>query len=524
MFIERIARRDDLQVADVELAGDLEDLDLHRIAIRRKGVAVAKDHGDEACALAGGGDGVAVHGGIGIGDDGQSILADDLGLLRIHDVGTELRRIGLEGLDRGAQRIDGGVPFRFIGGVGRHETLEQEFIGGGEQVQVEIVLARQFVVEGADEDEGAFGPAQRIEIDALLQVRRQSLEISPALVARGLDGGGQRGQAHGHGIERHGFLPRRIVQRDAILCEQAGGRGVGDGLLVEHLCARLPAHLREAEFRQGERLAHPQFRRSGGPGGMIDDGQRLIDLAGAAIRVGVDEVDVQRLAAAGGRAQEGQHGAGGRLRGQAHAGDEEARAAEVVELHLERGRAAVVRAAMNPTEAGAILEGEALVGVIIGHRAIGRHVGDGDDLEILGRAIHARAYQWQRQQRQRIRLHQQGARGGDVVEVVVRIRADHPVGVDRGPLVRGIGVGQEHEGLGGVAGAAGHVQIVAQRIDAGRQRESMFLVRVIARLRGVVLSIDAAGGLPVRQIIRAHAPGDDDLGATPNQRRGDDLG
>ena len=66
LFIQRIARTDDFQIARVELIADFKHFDLDRIARRRKGLAVAKYHRHIACTLARCRQRVAIDGRVGI--------------------------------------------------------------------------------------------------------------------------------------------------------------------------------------------------------------------------------------------------------------------------------------------------------------------------------------------------------------------------------------------------------------------------------------------------------------------------
>ena len=213
LLVERVARLDDFQIADIKLAGDFEDLHLHRVALRLlvRISAIAEHHGYKARALAGGGDRVAVHSGVGATDHSKIILTDIRILGRIDDVGAEARGIGLEGFHPGVERLDGGIPLRFVCGTGWNELLEQVFLRGGEEIEVEVIFASDFIMENPGEHQRALGTARWVEVETFLEMRRQGLEISFALVAGSLDHGGQRSQLHGGGIQRHGFFPGGIM-------------------------------------------------------------------------------------------------------------------------------------------------------------------------------------------------------------------------------------------------------------------------------------------------------------------------
>ena len=167
-----------------------------------------------------------------------------------------------------------------------------------------------------------------------------------------------------------------------------------------------------------------------------------------------------------------------------------------------------MRAAVDPREALAVLEGEAAVSRV----ALGGGVGGGiraHDFEVLGSAGIAFAHHGQRQQRQGIRFDEEGARRGRVTEFVGGIFPQHLVGTHLRPLIRGVGISHEHIRLRGIVGghviAAGgkDVQIFPQRIDPAGKQEGVFLVGIVTGGGRIVLVINAARGRHVSQKIPA---------------------
>src|SRR5690606_20522781 len=122
-----------------------------------EGEAVAEEQGDVAGARAGGGEGVAVHGGVGVGDGGEGGRPDVDGAGGVGDVGAGLGRVFDEGLDLGGEAVDGAAPGVGVGVVVADDGLERSEVGGAEGVEVEVIFAGDFVHELADEDESADG-------------------------------------------------------------------------------------------------------------------------------------------------------------------------------------------------------------------------------------------------------------------------------------------------------------------------------------------------------------------------------
>ncbi len=134
---------------------------------------------------------------------------------------------------------------------------------------MDVVFARGFVHELADQDHGPDVADVRVEVNALLQVGREQLEVGFPLVLGGGDGDGQGLQADRAGVEQDRLGARRVVQDGAFL----GGAGLRDGLLVEHIGAFLAANGRQAALRHGEGLTHAHGGRTGGPDGEIGHGE-----------------------------------------------------------------------------------------------------------------------------------------------------------------------------------------------------------------------------------------------------------
>ena len=227
------------------------------------------------------------------------------------------------------------------------------------------------------------------------------------------------------------LLTGRIVKCDAVFAQCRIGRRLGDRLLVIDLRALLSTHLWQAELRQRQGFRHPQLRSIRGPFRGVGDGQWLIRLAW------VDETEGEIRPAASGIAQEGQDRPYRRLGGSAR--NIKARLAEIIQFHGQARRAAVMRPAVNPCEALAILESKALVSRILIHGGVRRKV-TADDFDILARAGIAGSYQRQGQERQWMWLHQERASSGGVIEIMRRISPQHFIGMDRGPIIRRIRV------------------------------------------------------------------------------------
>ena len=363
-------------------------------------------------------------------------------------------------------------------------------------------------MEHTFEHQGALAAAHRVKVKPLLQVGRQLLEIRLALVNAGGDRIGQLSQSRR--VDGHGLFPSRIEQGHAVFSRRIR-RILSHGLLVKHLRAFLAADLRQAELRQRQRFAHPQFGGIGRPCRAIRDRQRRIQLVGSRSggRVGINVIDRKKLTRASRITKKWQNRAHRRLRGLAgRSRNEKSILAGVIELHRQgrqirprlrrrrctlgqhitgaigdaddrsiaadagaadghsrhqstgagdgdrrpaRGRTQqlwiAVWPAMNPREALAILKGEAGVGWICAETRVAGSIHRTEDFKILGRTRHACARHRQRQQRQWIGFHQQSSCRRGVVEAEGRIAAHHLIGAHRWPLVCRAGVGYQNIGL-----------------------------------------------------------------------------
>ena len=237
------------------------------------------------------------------------------------------------------------------------------------------------------------------------------------------------------------------MQYHACFGSGAVGGIPSDRALIIDLRAGLATHLGQAIFGESEGLSHSEFRRRRRPRWSVSDGQRLIDLTSATGGIGVNQVGRQQLARASCVAQERQDGSHRWLA--AHSRDEEPILALVIKFHRQGRRARRMRPPVNPGKALAVLEGESFVGVRRLHRRVNGRVG-ADDFKILGGSRITRAHHRQRQQGQRIRFHQQGARHGCVVESVSRVGSHDLVGFHRWPLINRVCMCQQQVGLRGV--------------------------------------------------------------------------
>ena len=187
LFVERIGGKEFLKISLVELGHDLDDLHVHAISRRGEGLAVAEQQGHITGAFAGRAERVAIDRGVGVGDLRQHFSPDVNALRRIHDVGARLGGVFLEGLDPGAESIDGQVPFRFVGIGGNDEVFQRRGICRAQGVEIQIVLTGDFIDKLSVEFQPADVAQQGIQIEPLLQMRRGQLEIGLAVLGRGLE-------------------------------------------------------------------------------------------------------------------------------------------------------------------------------------------------------------------------------------------------------------------------------------------------------------------------------------------------
>ena len=130
----------------------------------------------------------------------------------------------------GAQRVDRSIPLALVAGVAvRAEALQFRQFRRAQHVQIQVILTRDFIDKLALENEAALGSQIGVIIEALLQTRRQRLEIRLAGVVAGQDGRWQFVERSGG--QQESLLSGRIVQGHAV---RRGSR-VGDRLLVNHL-------------------------------------------------------------------------------------------------------------------------------------------------------------------------------------------------------------------------------------------------------------------------------------------------
>ena len=486
LFVERIGGKEFLQIALVELRDDLDDLHVHAISRRGEGLAVAEQQGHITGAFAGRAQRVAIDRGVGVRNFRQRRNADVDALRRIHDVGTRLGGVFLEGLDPGAESLDGQVPFRFVGIGGNDEVFQRRGICRAQGVEIQIVLTGDFIDELPVEFQPADVAQQWIQIDPLLQVRRGQLEIGLTVLGRGLERAGQRGQADGGAVEQDGFGAGRIVQDDA----RGGGAAEGDRLLIEHGGAGLAADGGQAIFREREGFGHAERRRIGGPGGEIEDRRRSPSHRIAGVGpVGIFRPQVgQRLAHRGTHHIE----PGRKVEAGLHV---------VVEIHAQRGSSSVHRPAVDPVVALAVLVGERRVKTWrSGHRAGGLVItGAGIDLHVpdeTGGGIERQRQGAQRCRHDGIHL---GAGGHRIGQGVERVLTQHLKDRHRGTLVIRIGVLDQHPRQRREGSSVDEIEVIPQGISGGANQQGVFLIRVVPELRRIRLAVNAARGDGGRQ-------------------------
>ena len=301
------------------------------------------------------------------------------GFRRGGDVGPGLSGVLDEGFHDGSQAIDGGVPFRLVGILVRAERLQLRRVALPQHVEKNVFVTQRGIDELAFEDEFAKRTAVRVEEEPFGQVWRQVREVSLALKRlsphRGRDET-EHARAVGS-VEGEGFFAGGIMQQCGLIVGPAGDLG----LLVNDLQAGLAAHGGQAAFGCEKRLGHLQHWHILGPDGAVSDAQRL------AVPVArIEAVAVNRVACEGaagvGAAQIRRDGADRRLGTERERREEEAGQRLVIELHHQcRVLLRVVRAAVNPEVALAVLQGEG------GIEVAQSHIGDGGGERLIGEPV-----------------------------------------------------------------------------------------------------------------------------------------
>ena len=504
LLIQRIGRRQHFHFPRVELRRHAEELEAHRLAFGREGAAVAEHHRHPPAALAGAGHRIVCHRRLRAADRRRRGRIDRERQRRIDRVGPLLERIRPEGLHRRGERVDGARPEAEVGVADGHEIEEALAIGQGQDVEADIILAQDFREEFPREHQRARGAPHGIKINIRLQMRRQALEVLFAVALRRQERGRQRGEAAGR-PEREGFFAKRIVQHHTGFGRRGRRRRrrgpPGQRLLVKHLGAGLPVNAGQPKLGPRERLPYPQLRRIGRPGRGVSDRERA---AG-------DWIALRRRADQG--AQIGQRRAGhglGRQTGQIKSVPH-----RVPELHAKRGRLRrIMRAAVDPVIAFAIEEEEAGVGRFhvrrrtrhdLGRVAGQRHFG------VLGQP--GDRVQRQGQEGDRHRGRHQRAGENRVGEDGRAEFALHFEDVHGGAPVSRRGMINQDRRLRSISRRIGpeDVEIVAQSVGPAVEHQRMFLVRIEARQRAVVLDIELTGGFRRAQVPRARIRREDDF-------------
>ena len=80
----------------------------------------------------------------------------------------------------------------------------------------------------------------------------------------------------------------------------------------------------------------------------------------------------------------------------------------------------------------------------------------------------------------------------------------------RAPVSR-VGVGHQHEGLGGVATGSRHIEVIPQRPELAVLLDRVFLIRIEADGGGIVLEIELTCRLVGREALGAEVGGHDQL-------------
>ena len=184
LFVERIARRQHLEVAPVEPGIHFDDLHRDGVPRVREGLSVFKHQSHVAGALACRAERIAVDRRVAIADIRQRRFADYAVILgrvdhilarscdSIIDVVDRNGATLAEGFQLGRQRVDGGVPLALVGIVAiRAEAFQFRQITRAKHIQVEVILAGGFVDELALEDQPSEGASVGVVIETLLQAR-----------------------------------------------------------------------------------------------------------------------------------------------------------------------------------------------------------------------------------------------------------------------------------------------------------------------------------------------------------------
>ena len=486
LLVQGIGGQADLDVAIVEFRNHLDDLHHRRVSRRRqvRVPTIAKHQGGIAISLAGGGERVAVPGRIGIRHLGECGRPVGFGEGVIYDVSAFPARAFLPSFHLGHQAVDCGIPFGFDRGhfVDR-KGLQDGDVGDRKHVQIEVIVAGDFVVELALQDQAALGAGQGIEKETGLEMGRQPLEIGLPLVNRGLDR-----LREGPGQCRD-LVAGRVVQGHAGFGEAV----FGHRLLIDDLRALLVADIRQAEFRQAEGLRETQLGHCGRPGGGVGYGL--------------------------GDAGHGIEGLDGAYRGLARPRDEEFGPHRVIPVHAEGRRAGAMRPPINPLVALAVLKSEIRVGGRGGIRC-GAESGGIRHAGLLGVGDAAIRFLGQGQQGQGQRPLQHGASRPRKFELVAAVLADDAEGPHRRAAI-GCGVGNEDKGLGGVGVREGeHAQIIPQGPEGVILLEGVLFVGVVAHRARTVLLVDITGGLLRREAHGAEARSQHQAVTAGRNRRG----
>ena len=186
LLVQRIAREKDLEIPRKQLRTDFDDLDHDRIAGVGEGFPIAEDQSHIAAIPTGGTEGIADHGSVGVTDIGA--LTGSNGDITTVDfyIGARHSAALLEGLQGRAEGGYGSIPFGFVCRVPHGaERLEVGEILQAQLIQIKVILAHDLIDELAHQNETSFGSLSAIEVKALLQVGRQTLEIGLSGVIAG---------------------------------------------------------------------------------------------------------------------------------------------------------------------------------------------------------------------------------------------------------------------------------------------------------------------------------------------------
>ena len=245
---EGVLGGENLGLADLEGAADLEHVHGHGVAFLGFGKAVGLDDGDVAAAGARGRQGIGVHGGLVAVDLRKVADAHRDGLVVVGDVGAGNVGVLDEGLNVGGEVLDEGVPEGLALAVAdRAEGQGGLEVRPAQHVEERVIEPEGSTVEGTLQDEGSLCAAVGVHVEALGEVGRQGWEVDEAAVVLRAHAGGDGSQLVVGQVRELG--PGGVVEDDA----DGGVLDVGgDGLLVEDAGGAHVADAREVERGHGE--------------------------------------------------------------------------------------------------------------------------------------------------------------------------------------------------------------------------------------------------------------------------------